>query len=234
MTVLGSELKARYQKFFSVLDSRNIVVKNLKTKENDQALKSHLKGLGGVWDDMQGVDISKASENEVLPPFKRIRNDWRLKLQDWKDLKEDNPKKYNSKFLPEYHAQTDSQIYADLVKRNQLSEKTYKGKMSDMQKHLTKFLRKHVQPGQFNEEASKMFKTISSDKYLKSTSADHKRSLHEPNDRIWNEKQFLFGARESCPNMQTDDNFLKHLPNFKNSIVTKGMDFESTEKFSLA
>jgi hypothetical protein len=75
MTVLGSELKARYKNFFSALDSRNIVVKNLKTKENDQALKSHLKGLSGVWDDMQDIDTSKASDNEVLPPFKRVRND---------------------------------------------------------------------------------------------------------------------------------------------------------------
>jgi hypothetical protein len=37
MTILGAELAARYDKFFGVLDSSNVVFKTLPIKENQQA-----------------------------------------------------------------------------------------------------------------------------------------------------------------------------------------------------
>jgi hypothetical protein len=234
MTILGAELAARFDKFFGVLDSSNVVFKTLPIKENQQALKSHLKGLGGVWDDMKGIDTSKVTDNEALPPFKRVRNDWRIKFQDWKDLKEANPKKYNSRFLPDHYAQTDPALYQTLVKRQELTVESYEGRMSKFDRLFSRFFRQKVKTTNIvTAQELQVIKTSSSNRFITVALGDQKKSLYEPKGLAWSESAFLFSARSSCPNMQSDSNFMTNLPNFKTSIIAAGMYFSASDRLGL-
>jgi hypothetical protein len=234
MTILGAELAARYVKFFGVLDSSNVVFKTLPIKENQQALKSHLKGLGGVWDDMKDIDTSKVTDNEALPPFKRVRNDWRIKFQDWQDLKEANPKKYNSRFLPDHYAQTDPKLYQTLVKRQELTVESYEGRMSKFDRLFSSFFREKVNRfDNVKAQELQVIKTTSTNRFITVALGDQKKSLYEPKNLAWNEAGFLFSARASCPKMQSDSNFMKNLPNFKSSIIATGMYFSATDRLGL-
>jgi hypothetical protein len=136
--------------------------------------------------------------------------------------------------LPDHYAQTDPKLYQTLVKRQELTAKSYEGRLSKFDRLFSRFFRKKVKrTDNVTAQELQVIKTSSTNRFITVALGDQKKSLYEPKSLAWSEAGFLFSARASCPKMQSDSNFMKNLPNFKSSIIAAGMTFSASDRLGL-
>jgi hypothetical protein len=121
LTILGNEMAARYKVFYKELKVENLTVKTDKTTRAQTTADDFLNGLGNCWSTMKGVN--DPTNEESLPPYKYIKDNWNRKHDKWMDkLKANNSAK------PDERLNIDSRFilkenninYDLLTKRNSL------------------------------------------------------------------------------------------------------------------
>ena len=83
LVILGAEMAARYKAFYKELKVENLTVKTDKTVRARTTADDFLNGLGDCWSPMK--DVKDPTDENSLPPYKYIKNNWTRKLDKWQD-----------------------------------------------------------------------------------------------------------------------------------------------------
>jgi hypothetical protein len=121
LTILGSEMAARYRVFYKELKVENLTVKTDKTVRAQTTANDFLNGLGDSWSPMK--DVKDPTDDVSLPPYKYIKNNWTRKLDKWQDkLKANDSAKPAERLNIEsrFVLKENNKNYDALMKRNSL------------------------------------------------------------------------------------------------------------------